>query len=65
MQVFLTGGSGFICGHLVRELRAAGCGVRAMSRRPETDALLRSLGAEPVRGSLADTRCAASSLERL
>jgi len=54
MQVFLSGGSGFIGGHLVRELRAAGCAVRALSRRPEGDALLRSLGAEPVRGTLAD-----------
>jgi nucleoside-diphosphate-sugar epimerase len=54
MQVFLTGGSGFIGGHLVRELRAAGCAVRALSRRPESDALLRSLGAEPLRGTLAD-----------
>lgn len=54
MQVFLTGGSGFIGGHLARELRATGCAVRALSRRPEGDALLRSLGAEPVRGTLAD-----------
>lgn len=54
MQVFLSGGSGFIGGHLVRELRAVGCAVRALSRRPESDVLLRSLGAEPVRGTLAD-----------
>lgn len=54
MQVFLTGGSGFVGGHLARELRAAGCAVRALSRRPETDDLLRSVGAEPVRGTLAD-----------
>jgi len=54
MQVFLTGASGFIGGHLVRELQAAGCVVRALSRRPESDAVIRTLGAEPVRGTLAD-----------
>ena len=54
MQVFLTGASGFIGGHLVRELQAAGCAVRALSRRPESDALLGALGAETVRGTLAD-----------
>jgi nucleoside-diphosphate-sugar epimerase len=54
MQVLLTGASGFIGGHLVRELQAAGCAVRALSRRPESDALVRALGAEPVRGTLAD-----------
>lgn len=54
MQVFLTGASGFIGGHLVRELQAAGCAVRALSRRPESDVLVRALGAHPVRGTLAD-----------
>jgi nucleoside-diphosphate-sugar epimerase len=54
MQVFLTGGSGFIGGHLMRELQAAGCAVRALSRGPESDALIRTLGAVPVRGTLTD-----------
>lgn len=54
MQVFLTGGSGFIGSHLLRELQAAGCAVRALSRRPESDAALRAFGAEPVRATLAD-----------
>src|SRR5258708_35872551 len=35
--VFLTGASGFLCGHLLRELRAAGFEVRAMSRRAVSD----------------------------
>lgn len=52
--VFLTGASGFLGGHLLRELQAAGCRVRALSRRPETDATLAALGAEPVRAPLSD-----------
>jgi nucleoside-diphosphate-sugar epimerase len=55
MQVLLTGASGFVGGHLVRELRAAGCAVKALSRRPEADAALTAMGAEPVRAQLADT----------
>lgn len=58
--VFLTGGSGFLGGHLLRELRAAGCEVRALSRRAESDAALSAAGAVPVRADLADT----ASLQR-
>jgi nucleoside-diphosphate-sugar epimerase len=53
-RVFLTGGSGFLGGHLLRELRAAGCEVQALSRRPETDAALRALGGVPVRAAIED-----------
>ncbi|WP_341892299.1 NAD-dependent epimerase/dehydratase family protein [Variovorax sp. YR752] len=59
-SVLLTGGSGFLGGHLLRELRAAGCEVRALSRRAESDATLSAAGAVPVRADLAD----AASLER-
>ena len=52
--VFLTGASGFLGGHLLRELRAAGCEVRALSRRAETDAAIAAAGGMPVRASLAD-----------
>jgi nucleoside-diphosphate-sugar epimerase len=52
--VFLTGGSGFLGGHLLRELRAAGCEVRALSRRADSDAALTAAGATPVRADLAD-----------
>lgn len=58
--VFLTGGSGFLGGHLLRELRATGCEVRALSRRAESDAPLAAAGAVPVRADLAD----AVSLQR-
>src|SRR5205085_12297515 len=52
--VLLTGGAGFLGRHLLRELRAAGAQVRALSRRAQTDAVLAQLGAEPVRGDLDD-----------
>jgi dihydroflavonol-4-reductase len=37
-KVFLTGASGFLGGHLLRELRAAACEVKALSRQAESDA---------------------------
>jgi dihydroflavonol-4-reductase len=52
--VFVTGAGGFVGAHVVRELRAAGCRVRALSRRPEADAAIATLGAEPLRGDLDD-----------
>ena len=52
--VFLTGASGVLGGHLLRELRAAGCEVKALSRRPESDAAIAALGGVPVRAALAD-----------
>lgn len=53
-KVFLTGASGFLGGHILRELRAAGCEVKAMSRRPESDSAIAALGAVPVRAELSD-----------
>ncbi|HEX9200347.1 MAG TPA: NAD-dependent epimerase/dehydratase family protein, partial [Acidobacteriaceae bacterium] len=52
--VFLTGASGFLGGHLLRELRTAGCAVRAMSRRAEADAIIAKAGGDPVRSDLRD-----------
>jgi nucleoside-diphosphate-sugar epimerase len=59
-SVLVTGATGYLGQHLVRELIAAGQQVRGHSRSPEGDALLARLGAEPVRGSLGD----AGSLRR-
>lgn len=59
-DVLLTGASGFLGGHLLRELLNAGHRVRALSRRPETDAPIAALGGLPVRANLAD----AASLDR-
>ena len=52
--VFLTGASGFLGGHLLRELCAAGCTVKAMSRRAESDAAIHAQGGVPLRAELAD-----------
>ena len=54
MRVFVTGGTGFIGGHIVRKLRERGDEVRALVRTPEKGAALESLGCELVPGSLAD-----------
>ena len=56
-NVLLTGASGFVGGHLLRELVVNGHGVRALSRSAASDAQLADAGAEPVRGSLQD-QCA-------
>lgn len=53
-QVFVTGGSGFLGGHIVQVLLEGGHTVRALSRRAESDAALRSMGATPVRAALDD-----------
>jgi nucleoside-diphosphate-sugar epimerase len=60
--VFLTGASGFLGGHLLRELRAAGCEVRALSRRAESDAAIAAAGGVPVRAELADAASLRSAL---
>jgi dihydroflavonol-4-reductase len=52
--VFLTGASGFLGGHLLRELRATGFEVRALSRRAESDEAIARQGGVPVRADLAD-----------
>jgi dihydroflavonol-4-reductase len=51
---FVTGGTGFLGGHIVSQLKSAGWHVVAL-HRPETDpSSLRQLGAEPVAGRLDD-----------
>ncbi|KAL4882533.1 hypothetical protein BJY04DRAFT_36778 [Aspergillus karnatakaensis] len=54
-KVFITGATGFI-GRVVTEFAVKeGYAVRGLSRREEGDALLTSLSATPVRGTLEDT----------
>lgn len=53
MRVFVTGGSGFIGGALVRRLRLEGHEVRALVRSPRAEALAVDAGAIPVSGDIA------------
>jgi nucleoside-diphosphate-sugar epimerase len=53
-SAFVTGGSGFIGGALVRRLVADGWAVRALARSDASAAAVREHGAEPVRGDLDD-----------
>jgi nucleoside-diphosphate-sugar epimerase len=51
---FVTGGSGFIGGALVRRLVGEGTAVRALARSDASAEKVAALGAEPVRGDLDD-----------
>jgi nucleoside-diphosphate-sugar epimerase len=51
---FVTGGSGFIGGSLIERLTADGRQVRALARSDASAAAVERLGAEAVRGDLAD-----------
>lgn len=53
-SAFVTGGSGFIGGALVRRLVADGWSVRALARSDAAAQKLRALGAEPAPGDLSD-----------
>lgn len=52
--ILVTGASGFIGGALTRALVAEGSSVRALVRSDASAAAVAALGAEPVRGDLAD-----------
>ena len=51
---FITGGSGFIGGRLIRRLVADGWTVRALARSDSSAAKVREAGAEPMMGDLDD-----------
>ena len=53
MRAFVTGGSGFIGGRLIMRLRDEGWPVRALVRSEGSADVVRLLGAEPVRGDIA------------
>lgn len=52
MRVFVTGGSGFIGGHLIEALVKKGHEVRALARSGKSADAVRGYGAEPARGEL-------------
>lgn len=51
-KILLTGATGFLGQHILRELIAAGHQVKALSRSESADVLLSSQGAQPVRAEL-------------
>jgi nucleoside-diphosphate-sugar epimerase len=62
VRVFLTGGTGFIGGHVARLLRERGDDVTALVRSPSKAGALRKLGCELVEGDLSDDAAIARGL---
>jgi nucleoside-diphosphate-sugar epimerase len=62
-SAFVTGGSGFIGGRLIRRLGGGGWSVRALARSERSAAAVAELGAEPARGELGDPDSIAAGAE--
>ena len=63
MRAFVTGGSGFIGGALIRRLRAEGAEVSALARSDASAAKVSEVGAEPARGDLDDVEAMAAGAQ--
>lgn len=67
-MILVTGGTGFVGGHLIRRLREKNFPVRALVRAPEKAGPLRKLGVEVVKGDVSDRGsldAAAAGVERV
>ena len=63
MKVFLTGGTGFIGGHVAGKLRERGDQVRALVRSPDKALHLESIGCELLTGTLSTPAEIAAGVE--
>lgn len=63
MRVFVTGGTGFIGGEVVRQLRQRGEEVVCLVRNPEKGEAVAELGCELVAGDLSDENAIRAGLE--
>jgi nucleoside-diphosphate-sugar epimerase len=63
VKVFVTGGTGFIGGEVVRQLRARGDEVVCLVRNPEKGATVSALGCEIVSGDLGDAEALRGGME--
>lgn len=59
----VTGGSGFVGGHLITRLRDSGWQVRAIGRSASSRATVSALGAEPCEADLADPDALGRAME--
>ncbi|MGH2980794.1 MAG: NAD-dependent epimerase/dehydratase family protein [Solirubrobacterales bacterium] len=62
-EAFVTGGSGFIGGRLIRRLVRDGWTVRALARSESSERAVAEGGAEPARGELGDSDSIAAGAE--
>ncbi len=63
MKAFLTGGTGFVGGHLAERLRAEGWRVYALARRTSNTDVLEDCGCDLVRGDLDSDRLLRRAIE--
>jgi dihydroflavonol-4-reductase len=63
VKVFVTGGTGFIGGEVVRQLRARGDEVVCLVRNPEKGAKVAALGCQLAAGDLSDAAAVKAGME--